>query len=135
MERRKITYRTFGIWAYPNDLEKICQQKFHLFASMTCSKMRIGNIPPSGYSVVSFGGQLGSQALLSLSSKRREIPPELSGLSIVPKSNNMLDSSSLVGGPDCERSLRLMKKARSRMGNGKVSKKVYRKDEGTSQKT
>jgi hypothetical protein len=47
----------------------------------------------------------------------------------------MLDSSSLVGGPDCERSLRLMKKARSRMGNGKVSKKVYRKDEGTSQKT
>jgi hypothetical protein len=97
--------------------------------------MRIGNIPPSGYSVVSFGGQLGSQALLSLSSKRREIPPELSGLSIVPKSNNMLDSSSLVGGPDCERSLRLMKKARSRMGNGKVSKKVYRKYEGTSQKT
>jgi hypothetical protein len=39
----------------------------------------------------------------------------------------MLYSSSLIGGPDDERSLRLIKKARSRMGNGKVSKKVYRK--------
>lgn len=77
---------------------------------------------------------------MSVSSKRRERPLKLSGDSATFRSGSMLYSSSLIGGPDNERSLRLIKKARSkkarsRVGSGKVSKKVYREYEGTPHKT